>query len=391
MKRIILAALFIVFYMAPAYADKVASPIPIGIGVAITGNVAIYGEEQMIGAKIAEKYCNERGGINGTPVKIVSRDTGADEAGAIFAFRNLIEKNKVVAIVGPTLSQQCFSACPVANRRKVPVLAPSDTVSGIPQIGEYIGRVSSPNTLVIPPAMTHALKMNPQIKKIAILYARDNALHVSESEVFLNTAKSLNLPIATIEKFKTTDTDFTAQVEAVLKAQVDLVTVSGFAVDGGTLVRQLRRSGYQGIIAGGNGFNSPNLFPVCGKDCHDIIVAQAYSPAAKNPVNESFVKTYRERMKKAPSQFAAQSFAAVQVIVEGLRKVEQATGEKISQMEIDLARQELNRAIRSGSYMTPLGEITLDEEGEIHQKTFYVLQIKMDADGKSGHFVNQEQ
>jgi branched-chain amino acid transport system substrate-binding protein len=391
MKRIILTVLFIVFCITQAYADKVASPIPIGIGVAIKGDMAIYGEEQMIGANIAEKYCNDRGGINGTPVKIVSHDTGANEAGAVFAFRHLLEKNKVVAIVGPTLSQQCFSACPVANRKKVPVLAPSDTVSGIPQIGEYIGRVSSPNTLVIPPAMTHALKMNPQIKKIAILYARDNALHVSESEVFLKTAKSLNLHITAIEKFETTDTDFTAQVKAVLKAQVDLVTVSGFTIDGGTLVRQLRRNGYKGMIAGGNGFNSPNLFTVCGKDCHNIIVAQAYSPAAKNPVNEAFVKLYREQMKKDPSQFAAQSFAAIQVIVEGLRKVEQATGEKITRMEIDPVRQELNKTIRSGSYMTPLGEITLDEEGEIHQKTFYVLQIKMDADGKSGHFVNQEQ
>jgi len=390
MKKSILTALLIVFCVSPACADKAASPIPIGIGVALTGNVAIYGQEQMIGAGIAEKYCNDRGGVHGTPVKIVSRDTGADEAGAIDAFQNLIEKNKVVGIVGPTLSQQCFSACPVANRRKVPVLAPSDTVSGIPQIGEYIGRVSSPNTLVIPPVITHALKMNPQIRKMAILYAEDNALHVSESEVFLKTAKSLNLHIAAIQKFRTTDTDFTSQVEEVLKAQVDLVTVSGFAVDGGTLVRQLRRNGYKGMIAGGNGFNSPNLFPVCGKDCHDIIVAQAYSPAAKNPVNEAFVKQYRKQMKKDPSQFAAQSFAAVQVIVEGLRKVEQTTGKKIARMEIDPARQELNRAIRSGSYMTPLGEITLDEEGEIHQKTFYVLQVKMDKDGKSGHFVHQE-
>jgi branched-chain amino acid transport system substrate-binding protein len=50
-------------------------------------------------------------------------------------------------------------------------------------------------------------------------------------------------------------------------------------------------------------------------------------------------------------------------------------------------REELNKALRSGPFVTPLGEIALDKEGEINQKTFYVSQIRMDANGKTGRFV----
>jgi len=53
-----------------------------------------------------------------------------------------------------------------------------------------------------------------------------------------------------------------------------------------------------------------------------------------------------------------------------------------------LAREALNKALLSGgTVMTPLGEISLDAEGEVIQKQFYVSQIKMNPDGKTGAFV----
>ena len=122
--------------------------IPIGIALAQTSNVALLGQEGVAGSKIAEKYFNDKGGINGTPIKLVVQDTGGDEAGAINAFQTLITQNKVAGIVGPTLSQQAFSADPVAERAKVPVIAASNTAKGIPEIGDYIARVSSPVTVL---------------------------------------------------------------------------------------------------------------------------------------------------------------------------------------------------------------------------------------------------
>ena len=388
MKKYIFLVLALIFCTSIAYADNVGSPIPLGIAVARTSNIALFGEEQTIGAKLAEKYFNAKGGINGTPVQLIFQDTGGDEAGAINAFQNLINRDKVVGIIGPTLSQQAFSAGPIANREKVPVLGPSNTAKGIPQIGEYIGRVSAPITLVAPNAVKQALKINSKIKKVAVLYAQNDAFSTSETMTFQETAKNLRLNIVTVQKFQTTDTDFTTQVTAVLGANVDLVIVSGLAADGGNLVKQLRQLGFNGLVVGGNGFNTANLFPVCGKYCNDIIVAQAYSPAADNPINKEFVKAYKEQNKKDPPQFAAQAFAGVQVMIEALRKVEKTTKKKITQLDLPKVRAELNKAIRTGSYITPLGEISLDKEGEINQKTFYVSRIKMDSNGKTGQFVN---
>lgn len=386
MKHLSLFTLVMTLFASAAHAEKVATPIPIGIGVAQTSNVALFGQEQIIGAKIAEKLLNAAG-VNGIHIRLVFQDTGGDEAGAINAFQNLINQEKVLGIVGPTLSQQAFSADPIANRLKVPVIGPSNTAKGVPQIGEYVGRVSAPVARVAPNAVSQALKQNPKINRVAVLYAQNDAYSSSETGTFQEAVKSHKLQLVTVQKFMTTDTDFTTQATAVLGANVDLAIISGLAADGGNLVKQLRQLGYKGIIVGGNGFNTANIFPVCGKDCDGILVAQAYSPEVKNPSNNAFVAEYRGKYKKDPPQFSAQAFTAVQVFVEALRKVEATTKKKITQLDLPVAREELNKAIRSGSYITPLGEISLDRDGEINQKTFYVSQIRMDAGGKSGKFV----
>jgi branched-chain amino acid transport system substrate-binding protein len=365
---------------SPSGSSEASAPgkgaIAIGIGVAQTSNVALLGQEEVAGAKLAEQYFNEKGGINGTPIKLVFQDTGGDEAGAINAFQTLISKDKVVGIVGPTLSQQAFSADPIADRAKVPVLGPSNTAKGIPQIGEYVARVSAPVSIVAPNAVKAALKINPKIKKVAVFFAQNDAFSKSETEIFQKTVKDQNLDLVTVQKFQTTDTDFQTQATAAINLKPDLAIVSGLAADGGNLVRQLRELGYKGTIIGGNGLNTSNVLPVCKALCDGVLIAQAYNPEYASPLNQSFRKAYQAQSKKEPPQFSAQAFTGVQVFVEALKAIEPLAELRVA----------LNQQLLKGKYDTPLGAIAFTPEGEIIQKDFYVAQIKMDADGTNGKF-----
>ncbi|MEH1797143.1 ABC transporter substrate-binding protein [Nostoc sp.] len=359
--------------------------IPIGIALAQTSNVALLGQEGFVGARIAEKYFNSKGGINGTPIKLVSQDTSGDEAGAINAFQTLINKDKVVGIVGPTLSQQAFSADPIAERAKVPVIGASNTANGIPEIGDYVARVSAPVSIVAPNSLKAALKQNPQIKKVAVFYAQNDAFNKSETEIFQKAVKEQGLELVTVQKFQTTDTDFQAQATNAINLKPDLVIISGLAADGGNLVRQLRELGYKGIIIGGNGLNTPNVLSVCKALCDGVLIAQAYSPEYPGEINKIFRQAYIEQYKKEPAQFTGQAFAAVQVYVEALKELDKKS--KISTLPLDKLRTELNKQLLAGKYDTPLGEIAFTPVGDVIQKEFYVAQIKMDKDGNTGKFV----
>lgn len=359
--------------------------IPIGLAIAQTSNVALLGQEQVTGAKIAEEYFNSQGGIDGTPIQLILQDTGGEEAGAINAFQKLINQGQVVGIVGPTLSQQAFSADTIADRAKVPVLGPSNTAKGIPDIGDYVGRVSAPMSIVAPNSLKVALKQNPKIKKVAVFYAQNDAFCKSETETFQQAVKDAGLELVTIQKFQTTDTDFQSQATNGINSQADLIIVSGLAADGGNLVKQLRELGYKGIIVGGNGFNTSNLFPICQAQCDGILVAQAYSPSHSNQINRDFKTAYMSKRNIEPPQNSAQAFTGIQVFVEALREVNKQS--KITAMPLPELRTKLNQQILRGKYDTPLGKISFTPTGEIIQQDFYVAQIKMNPDGKTGKFV----
>jgi branched-chain amino acid transport system substrate-binding protein len=382
-KTILLTALSITI-TACSNSSKTSQGIPIGIAFAQTSNAALLGQEGANGAKIAEKYFNDQGGINGTPIKLIFQDTAGDEQGAINAFQTLINKDKVVGIIGPTLSQQGFSAHPVADRAKVPVVAASNTAKGIPEIGDYIARVSSPASIVAPNSVKAALKKNPNIKKVAVFYAQNDAFNKVETEIFQKTVKDFGLEIVTVQKFQTTDQDFQSQATNGINAKPDLMIVSGLAADGGNLVKQLRELGYKGLIIGGNGLNSSNVFKVCQKSCDGLIIAQAYSPQHPGAINKTFRDTYFQQYKAEPPQFSAQAFTSVQVYVEALKALDQKT--KISSLQLPKIREDLNKQILSGKYDTPIGEISFTPIGEVVQKDFYVAQIKMEKDGKTGKF-----
>ncbi len=358
--------------------------IPIGIAVAQTSNTALIGQEQVIGAKIAEKFFNDKGGINGTPIKLIFQDAGGDEQSAINAFNTLINQDKVVGIVGPSASQQAFAADPIAERASIPVVAPSNTAKNIPQIGKYISRVSAPVSIVAPNALKEAIKLNPNLKKVAVFYAQNDAFSKSETETFQQAVKDQKLELVTVQKFQTTDTDFQTQATNAINLKPDLIIISGWTADGGNLVKQLRELGYKGLIIGGNGLNTSNIFPICQKLCDGIIIAQAYSPELNNEINKTFRDAYKAQKKQDPPQFSAQAFAAVQVFVEALTALDSKT--KVNGLPLAELRTKLNEQILVGSYETPLGSISFDSEGEVKQSEFFVAQIKMDGDGKNGTF-----
>lgn len=358
-------------------------PIRIGVAVAKTSNVALLGQEQVIGAEIAEKFFNDKGGVNGRQIDVIIEDTAGDENGAINAFNALLRKD-VVGIVGPTLSQQAFAADPVAEQAKVPVLGPSNTAKGIPEIGKYIGRVSAPVAVVAPNAVKQALKENPKIKNVAVAFAQNDAFSSSETKTFQEAVTAAKLNLVTVQTFQTTDTDFTSQATAITGKKPDLVIISGLAADGGNLVKQLRELGYQGGIIGGNGLNTANVFPVCGKHCDGILIAQAYNPEYDNPINKDFVTAYKAKQSKQPPQFSAQAFAGVQVFVDALKALD--SKQKIADLKLPDLRDKLNAQILAGEYTTPLGPISFTPDGEIKQAEFWVAKIKMESDGKSGSF-----
>jgi len=358
--------------------------VPVAAVIALTGNGSAYGQDQRIGLRLALEAANAAG-IQGTPLSLTIEDGASDEPSAIAAFNLVIERG-ALAIIGPTLSQQAFAADPVAQRRGVPVLAPSNTATGIPQIGSFISRVSAQSSVIAPLSLDKALTLQPGIRRVAVFFAQDDAYSTAETAIFQKALAARGLTPVTVQRTQLADSDFQNQITATLRLNPDLVVLSLQAVDGGNLIRQLRELGYRGTIVVGNGMNTPNIYPICQRWCDGILIAQAYSPELDTPANRAFVAAFRKVQGGAaiPPQLTAQAYTALQVVSEALRRV--ARERPLASLPLVEARKALNTAILSGIYQTPLGEIRFDPDGEVIQKNFFVARVRMDPGGRSGRF-----
>jgi branched-chain amino acid transport system substrate-binding protein len=385
------ALLLIAFSGSLSLAQTVGKPIPIGAALAETSNVALLGQEEVQGVKLGEEYVNTHGGINGVPIQVILEDTGGGEQGAINAFQLLIKKDQVVGIIGPVLSQQAFAADPIADQEQTPVIGPSNTANGIPEIGPFVSRVSAPVAVYAPGALSYLLSIDPKIHRVAQFYAHDDAFSKDEAKVFRAAFRAHHLDIVDVEKTTTNQTDFISQITTALAKHPQLIEISTLAADGGNLVKQLRQFGYKGPIIGGNGLNTTAIFPVCQQYCTGVYIAEAYSPALKNPINDWLEAHYQAKYHQEVPQLTAQAFTAVQVMAVALRRVEAELHRSVVGLPLAKVRVLLNKAIQeTRNLITPLGSISIipvpKGGGEIHQARFYVAEIVMNPNGKTGVF-----
>jgi branched-chain amino acid transport system substrate-binding protein len=111
-------------------------PVQLGSIEILSGPNAAYGTAIKAGMELALSEVNQKGVLGGRKIVLTVEDSAANKDQAINAARKLIGRDKVVAIIGPTLSNEMFAVGPVANERHIPILGTSTTASGITAIGE---------------------------------------------------------------------------------------------------------------------------------------------------------------------------------------------------------------------------------------------------------------
>jgi branched-chain amino acid transport system substrate-binding protein/urea transport system substrate-binding protein len=119
-----------------SFAATGAEPIKIGAVLPFSGGVELYGRQAKLGLDLAVKEINADGGILGRPVEVVYEDDKTDPAAAVDAARKLIERDGVLAIVGPITSRNLNAIAPVAERAKTPLLYATNYEGGA--CGRYV-------------------------------------------------------------------------------------------------------------------------------------------------------------------------------------------------------------------------------------------------------------
>ncbi len=130
-KHLACSAIVAAFFAASS-ATVAQEPIKIGLAAALTGPAAPVGVDIKRGAEIAVDQINAKGGINGRKLVLVARDDEHNPVKTVAQYRELVEREKVVALIGASNSASMLAVAPIVNDGlKVPVVCPATDATAI--------------------------------------------------------------------------------------------------------------------------------------------------------------------------------------------------------------------------------------------------------------------
>jgi len=310
---------------APAKPKGPAIPAKIGVISIITGQGSGYGEAITNGFKLARDEINAK---NEVSIELVVADSSGKQEQALAAAQKLINSDRVVAILGPTLSTEMKVVAPEANASGVPIMGTSTTAAGITQIGKFVFRNSLPESLAIPASVKKTVKKY-NLRKVALFYGNDDVFTKSGFDTMKKVAEELKLSIVTIETFQKGQSDYKAQLTKIKALNPDAVFCSALYEEGAVILSQARKMGIKVPFVGGNGFNSPKVIDIAKEAAEGLIVATPWYPERNDPKVKAFVARYDKAYGKKPDQFAAQAYDALYIMAEALKKAGKADRQKL--------------------------------------------------------------
>src|SRR5213593_4676032 len=346
-------------------------PLPdlkIGLATSKTGAANFYNPQQTNGAQLAVDQFNATGGfLNGRQkIQFIVEDDGSTKDQGITVFKKFIEQDKVAAILGPTLSAVAAGAHPVAQAAGTPVIAISNTGIGIVGKCDYgpcdwIFRASLGEQSAVPETVKAATS-KLGIKKVVIIYG-DGKFELDDLGIFRDAFKANGVTVAKEIPYRATDVDFAPFVTAAKAENPDAIVASSLAGPAGKILDEIAKQMPGKRVIGGNGLNSSAL--LANQNAGLIIVGTAWSKASTDKANQDFIAAYKAKYNADPDQFAAQSYTAMLVLIEAMKKTTRMSD-----------KEQVKKALEGVSLSaTPLGSFSFTSDHDVKQPTF-VMTVK---------------
>lgn len=322
--------------------------IVIGNIGAMTGSSATLGKAQSQGVDLAVKEINADGGILGAKVKVVSRDDGADPTKSKTFVEELVDKEKVDFMVGPTNSTPAAASMAYLQQNKIVSILPIATSTQlINPNNPYAFRLIASNAIQAEAIVK--LAVEEKYKKI-VLVADTSALGTDGMSVMKESMKKYGVTPAATVTYKADDADMTPVAEKIKDAKADVALFWTLGADGAKIVRSLERIDYINDldIIGYTGLVMPNFKELAGPGADKVTVVSAGSWALEPgktelapkywEIYQKLIAEYGEKDKRDTSaSIIASGYDAVYLLKWAIEKAGTTDSEKVKQvLETDI-------------------------------------------------------
>lgn len=312
--------------MGPTSSVMAEETIKIGAYLPMTGAVAGYGQQEWAGIQLANEMQST---VLGKKIELVLADTKSEKIEAANAMSRLIEKDKVVGVLGEAISGNSMAGNPISEAAKIPTVSPTATNPLVNQGKKYAFR---------------ACFIDPFQGEVAARFAR-NELKAQTAAIIIDIAQDYCVGLANffVKEFvkqggkilsttyiQTGDQDFSAQLSAVQAAKPDIVYAPNYYTEDALMAKQARDLGITAPILTGDGAQEDALLEIGGKAVENMyFTGHFHKQAATTERAKEFIKRFEERHKKEPGAFGALGADAYFLLVDAIQRANSTDGTKI--------------------------------------------------------------
>ncbi len=307
----------------PALQAAVADTITVGAILAETGP-SFLGVPEANTLRMLTEELNARGGINGNTIELIVKDSGGNPEKAISFAKQLIEENKVFAIIGPSTSGETMKIKNIAEQTETILISCAAAEVIVNPVAKWVFKTPQMDSDAVKKIY---MEMNRQnIAKIAVV-AGNTGFGKAGKDQLLQIAPEFGIEVVISEVYDKDATDLSAVV-AKLMANKDIQAVVNWSIvpAQSIIIKNIRQAGWDVPIFQSHGFGNIKFVQAAGDAADGTIFPAGRLLVADvlpddHPQKEVLVKyknDYESRFKEDVSTFGGHAYDAFMILVQAI-------------------------------------------------------------------------
>ena len=315
-------------------AAPAAAPIKVGAIFSVTGGASFLGAPEQKTAEMLVAKINEAGGVNGQRIELIVKDSGGKPENAISFAKQLIEEDKVLAIIGPSTSGETMAIKNICQEAKMILISCAAAETIVDPVASYVFK--SPQKDSDAARLIFKTMKAKGITKVGVIASNDGFGMAGKAQLE-KLAPQDGITVAISESYDKNTADLT-DVLTKLKGQ-DIQAVINWSIvpAQGLVAKNMKQIGldtplYQshgfGNIkyaqAGGDAANG-TIFP-CGR----LLVADMLpDDDPQKALLMQYKKDYETKYGEDVSTFGGHAYDALLILTEAVKKAGSTDRDKV--------------------------------------------------------------
>lgn len=319
-----------------------AKTLKIGAILSVTGPTAFLGVPEANTMEMLVESINAAGGVNGNALELIIKDSAGQKEKAVSYAKQLIEEERVFAILGPTRTGSTLAIKSLCERSKTLLISCASSKKIVDPVGRYVFKTPQNDSLAVRKIFEDM--ENEGISKVAVAvggtgFGKMGKMYSEE------LAPEYGISIVATEVYAPNVTDLSSLVakwsnNSEIEAVINWSIVPAQTI----LARNMRQAGWDVPLYLSHGFGNIKYVEVGGKAVEGVIfpagrllVAEALADDhPQKQVLVDYKRAYEAKFDEPVSTFGGHAYDAFMILVQALEKTGVADTEKVRQAIEDM-------------------------------------------------------